>query len=326
MLRLPVFQYHQPATAAEAVALKQEHGPRARFVAGGTDLYPNMKRRHQMAAEVISLAGVPELHGICGDGADGSLTIGAMTTLSEIEQHAQLREQYPAFVTAVSLISSPLLRNMGTIGGNLLLDTRCTYYNQTEEWRASIDFCMKEKGPICWVAPGAPRCYAVQSSDSVPLLQAIGASVKLLGPKGEREVPMDQLYQDDGIDYLTKQADELLVALRLPKLGSWKASYRKLRRRGSIDFPVLGVGAWLDLDGDTIKDARVRLGGMASMAMQADKSEEMLRGQRATPELLAEAAQAAFKPSRPMDNTDSEVAYRKKVAPVYVRRALEDCM
>ncbi len=326
MLRLPTFNYHRPRTATEAVAIVAEHGPNARFVAGGTDLYPNMKRRHQNAAEVVSLAHIEDLQGIDGDGADGSLSIGTMATLREIEQHQKILEQYPAVAQAVALISSPLLRNMGTIGGNLLLDTRCNYYNQTEEWRESIDFCMKERGPICWVAPGSPRCYAVQSSDSVPLLCAIGAEVTFLSIDGERRVKLDDLYKNDGIDYVTKQPGELLTRLHLPATGSWKASYRKLRRRGSIDFPILGVGAWVQMDGPNIAAAKVRIGGVASMPVHATDTEAALVGKPPTDEVLREAAQLSYKPSRTMDNTDSEVLYRKKMTPIWVRRALEDCV
>jgi 4-hydroxybenzoyl-CoA reductase subunit beta len=326
MLRLPTFQYHRPTTAKAAVDLIREHGPSARFVAGGTDLYPNMKRRHQSAEHLVSLADVDDLHGIDGDGADGSLSVGAMTTLREIEDHPKIQSQYLGFATAVGLISSPLLRNMGTIGGNLLLDTRCSYYNQTEEWRDAIDFCMKERGPICWVAPSSPRCWAVQSSDAVPLLCAIGAEVSLLSVDGERRVAMDALYHDDGIDYTSKRPDELLTRVHLPKLGTWKSDYRKLRRRGSIDFPVLGVGACVDMDGEVIASARIRIGGVGSYPVVASETEAALVGQRPSMELLREAAQLSFKPSRTMDNTDSEVIYRKKMTPIYVRRTLAGCL
>ncbi|MCA8956560.1 MAG: FAD binding domain-containing protein [Planctomycetes bacterium] len=326
MLRLPTFRYHRPRTAAEAVRILAESGPKARFVAGGTDLYPNMKRRHQSAEHLISLARVEELRGIDGDGPAGTCTIGAMTTLREIERDPRIGAWYPAFVQAVASVSSPLLRNMGTIGGNLLLDTRCNYYNQTEEWRASIDFCMKERGPICWVAPGSPRCYAVQSSDTVPLLCAIGAEVTLLSPGGERRVAVDDLYRDDGIAYLTKRPDELLTRVHLPASGAWSAAYHKLRRRGSIDFPVLGVGAWVARDGERIADVRVRIGGVGSMPIHATETEAMLRGQPVTEELVRAAAELSFKPARTMDNTDSEVPYRKKMAPIFVRRALSECL
>ncbi len=326
MLRLPTFTYHRPTTAAMAVELIAKYGKAARFVAGGTDLYPNMKRRHQSAEHLISLADVDELHGIDGVGADGSLSIGAMVTLREIEQDAGLQAQYPGLVTAVSLISSPLLRNMGTIGGNLLLDTRCGYYNQTEEWRDSIGYCKKERGPFCWVAPSSPRCWAVQSSDAVPLLCAIGAEVSLLSTAGERRVAMDDLYRDDGIEYTSKRPDELLTRVHLPRVGDWTSGYRKLRRRDSIDFPVLGVGIWLQMAGPVIESARIRIGGIGSYPIPAAATEAALAGQQPSAELLREAAQLSFKPSRTMDNTDSEVLYRKKMTPIYVRRTLEDCL
>jgi 4-hydroxybenzoyl-CoA reductase subunit beta len=162
MLRLPTFTYHRPKTAHDAVAIAKAHGKAAMFVAGGTDLYPNMKRRHQTPTEVISLQDVPGLHGL-EELPDGRVAIGAMAKLSWLEHHPMLRQLYPAFAHAVREISTPLLRNMGTIGGNLLLDTRCTYYDQSHEWRESIDFCMKKDGAICWVAPGSPRCWAVQA-------------------------------------------------------------------------------------------------------------------------------------------------------------------
>jgi CO/xanthine dehydrogenase FAD-binding subunit len=137
---------------------------------------------------------------------------------------------------------------MGTVGGNLLLDTRCNYYDQTYEWRKAIDFCMKKDGKICWVAPSSPRCWAVQSSDLAPVMVALGASVTLMGPKGSRTIPAAALYRNDGIDFLTKQADELLTHIEVPPLQSARADYQKLRRRGAFDFPVLGVAAWVDLD------------------------------------------------------------------------------
>ena len=153
---------------------------------------------------------------------------------------------------------------MGTVGGNLLLDTRCNYYDQNYEWRKAIDFCMKKDGKICWVAPSSPRCWAVQSSDLAPVMVALEATVTLAGPDGTREIPAEALYKDDGMDFLTKQPDELLVSVKVPALGASRASYRKLRRRGSFDFPVLGVAARVTMDGGTVKDARIVLGAVGS--------------------------------------------------------------
>ncbi len=325
MMRLPTFTFHQPASAADAVRIAADHGPEAMYVAGGTDLYPNMKRRHQTPAQVISLANVPELFGVHGDPTTG-VSVGAMTRLSDIEHSATLREAYPAVAEAAALISTPLLRNMGTIGGNLLLDTRCNYYDQSYEWRESVNFCMKCDGDTCWVAPSSPRCWAVQSSDSVPLLCAMDAEATLMSPEGERRIPVRDLYRDDGIEYLTIKKGELLTQVHLPPLNGWKSSYRKLRRRETFDFPVLGVGVCVWRDGEAIVDIRIRIGGAGSYAIPATGAEDMLRGQVPTDELIAEAAQTAYKPARAMDNTDYVAGWRKKMAPIFVARAIADCL
>ena len=325
MLRLPTFTYHRPKTAHDAVAIAMEHGKAAMYVAGGTDLYPNMKRRHQTPTQVISLQDVPGLHTV-DVLADGRVSVGAMVKLTALEHHAHLKAHYGAFAHAVREISTPLLRNMGTIGGNLLLDTRCTYYDQTHEWRESIDFCMKKDGAICWVAPGSPRCWAVQSSDTVPLVCAMEAEVELVGVGGSRTIKAGELYRDDGIQYLTKKPEELLTRLVLPAPKGWKASYLKLRRRDTYDFPVLGVGVCLWMDaGGVITKANVRLGGAGSYAIPAVESEKLLVGQKLTDEVIAAAGSAALKPARTMDNTDLDVYWRRKVAPVYVARALAAC-
>ncbi len=325
MLRLPTFTYHRPQSASEAVRLKREHGQAAMYVAGGTDLYPNMKRRHQTPTEVISLQDLPELHAV-DVLPDGRLRIGAMVRLSTLEHYPHLKAHYPGLQHAIREISTPLLRNMGTIGGNLLLDTRCTYYDQSHEWRESIDFCMKKDGAICWVAPGSPRCWAVQSSDSVPVVCAMEAEVELASHDGARTLKADALYRDDGIEYLTKRPEELLTTITLPAPGAWRASYVKLRRRDTYDFPVLGVGAclWFDERGVVTK-ANVRLGGAGSYAIPATATEDLLVGEPLTDDRIAEAGKAAMKPARTMDNTDLDVYWRRKVAPIYVARALQAC-
>ena len=325
MLRLPKFSYHQPKTIADAVAIKAAHGKDASFVAGGTDLYPNMKRRQQRPPHVIALSRLDELHRVTGDPALG-MTVGAMVTLREIEDSPVMRAHYGAVANAASLVSTPLLRNMGTLGGNLLLDTRCNYYDQTHEWREAINFCMKCDGAICWVAPSSSRCWAVQSSDTVPLLVAMGAEATLVGQGGERRVKLSDLYRDDGIDYLTKQPDELLTQVHLPPSDGWRASYKKLRRRGTFDFPVLGVGVCLRLDGEVVRQVSIRIGGTGSHPMAAVEAEKMLVGQRLTKELIEAAAQTAYKPTRAMDNTDHEALWRKRMAPIFVARAITEAM
>ncbi len=320
MLRLPSFRYLQPTTLAEALAMKADAGPESAYVAGGTDLYPNMKRRHQEPRTVVSLMAIPELSG--SGKREGGSVLGPAVTLTEIAADPEIRVRYNAVATAAELVSTPLLRNMGTLGGNLCLDTRCNYYNQTYEWRKAIDFCMKKDGAICWVAPSSPRCWAVSSSDVAPVMVAIGAEYRLVGPGGERVVPAGRFYANDGIDYLTKQPDEILVEVRLPAPNGWDAVYHKLRRRGSFDFPVLGVGAWVQWDGGRVADARIVLGGVASWPQEVPEAGAALRGTRLEDDAIAAAAAAAYRPSKPMDNTDFDLSWRKQMTRVWVRRAV----
>jgi 4-hydroxybenzoyl-CoA reductase subunit beta len=324
MMRLPHFAYRVPRTADEALAIKAGAPPEAMYVAGGTDLYPNMKRRHQTPPVLVALHAIDEIRGIEWRD-DGGLTIGAATTLTEIAEDVRVQECYPALAATMRLISTPILQNMGTIGGNLLLDTRCNYYDQGYEWRKSIDFCMKRDGKICWVAPASPRCWAVQSADSVPLLIALGATIELAGLEGERTVPVMALYRDDGIQYLTKRRDELLTRIHLPAPNGWRASYRKLRRRGAFDFPVLGVGAWVKLAEDgTVADARIALGGVGSSPEVVAGACEAIVGSRLEDEAIAAAAEAAWKAGRPLDNTDFTISWRKEMIRPFVRRTLAD--
>jgi 4-hydroxybenzoyl-CoA reductase subunit beta len=316
MLRLPSFTYLQPKSLSEALRMKSDAGPNGMFVAGGTDLYPNMKRRHQEPRTVISLMGISELQKLDG------WNVGTCVTLSHLSNLPTF--QHSAIATAARLVSTPLLRNMGTLGGNLCLDTRCNYYNQSYEWRKSIDFCMKKDGHICWVAPSSPRCWAVSSSDVAPVMVAIGAQYRLIGPQGERLVPAGRFYYNDGINYLTKQPDEVLVDVRLPAPDGWDAVYHKLRRRGSFDFPVLGVAAWIRWNGKTVADARIVLGGVASYPQEIPEAAAALRNMTLGAETIAAAAEAAYRPSKPMDNTDFELSWRKQMTRVYVVRALQE--
>jgi 4-hydroxybenzoyl-CoA reductase subunit beta len=249
MMRLPKFSYRVPKAIPDAVKMIAGAGGDASFVAGGTDLYPNMKRRQQTPKTVISVTRLRELHQIRGDAGSG-IIIGSSVSLTEICEHPIINRDYKFMADAARLISTPILRNMGTIGGNLLLDTRCNYYDQNYEWRKGINFCMKKDGDICWVAPSSPKCWAVQSSDLAPVMVAIGAKVKLVSSSGERMLDAADLYNNDGIDYLRKRPDELLAEIHLPPRNGLRAVYKKLRRRGSFDFPVLGVAVALDIDDD----------------------------------------------------------------------------
>lgn len=322
MLRLPPFEYLAPRSINEAVELMVQHGPEAMLVAGGTDLFPNMKRRLFAPKKLIGLRGINDFRILA---ANSGMVIGAGRTLTEINHDPLIAERYPALATAAGLVSTPQLRNMGTIGGNLCLDTRCTYYNQTEPWREASGYCMKKDGHVCWVAPGSSRCWAVSSSDTAPVMIALGASVRLVGPNGERMIPVQALYHNDGMAYLTKAPDEILTSIHLPTAGGVKMVYKKLRRRGSFDFPILGVAVALrQAEDGTVTEANIVLGAVASYPLKAVEAEEFLVGQQLTDEVIEEAAKAAFKPAKPLDNTDMSHPYRKQMVQVYVARALRE--
>ncbi|HLN80541.1 MAG TPA: FAD binding domain-containing protein [Thermoanaerobaculia bacterium] len=322
-MRLPRFRYLSPRTVAEAVAMRADAGPDGAYVAGGTDLYPNMKRRQQTPGVVVGLSRVASLSRVRE--SDGELALGAGLLLSEVENDLRVRARYPGLAHAVSEISTPPLRNMGTLGGNLLLDTRCNYYDQNSEWRKAIDYCMKTNGQqICWVAPGSPKCLAVQSADTVPVLIAMGARAVLTSPQGERELAVEDLYRNDGIEFTTKRPEELLTEVVLPPENGWRASYRKLRRRGSFDFPVLSVGAAVWREGGVVTSARLVLGGVASAPVRLAASESALVGRPMDEDAIRDAAAAAAGPSRPMDNTDFSFLWRKQMTSRFVSLALQD--
>ncbi|HVG29273.1 MAG TPA: FAD binding domain-containing protein [Pyrinomonadaceae bacterium] len=323
-MRLPKFSYLAPRTVADAVKMMGDAGAEGQFVAGGTDLYPNMKRRQQTPKTVISVARVAELNEIAGDGKSG-VRVGAGVSLTELIEHPVVKRDYPMVAAAARTISTPVLRNMGTVGGNLLLDTRCNYYDQNFEWRKGVNFCLKKDGDVCWVAPGSQKCWAVQSADLVPLMVAVGARVRLVSTLGERVVDAAALYQDDGINYLHKRHDELLADVQLPPTNGWRATYKKLRRRGAFDFPVLGVAVRLDVEKDgTVKGAKVILGGIAPAPVEVREAGAALVGGVLDDERMRRAAEACYVKARPLDNTDFVMNWRKQMTKPYVLRALEE--
>ncbi len=322
MLRLPPFRYLAPRGLDEAAQMLAQEGEQAMLVAGGTDLYPNMKRRQFTPPVLIGLRAIPALRSISGSPGQG-MRIGAGVTLSTLAAHALILQHYPALATAAGSVSTPQLRNAGTIGGNLLLDTRCNYYNQTEFWRHSIGYCMKKDGDVCLVAPGSPRCWAISSADTAPVLVSLGAQVRLVSVRGERVLPVRELFRDDGMDPYTKAADEILTEVILPPADGWRSVYLKLRRRGSFDFPLLGVAVALRFAADgTVADARITLGAVASHPVEASEAAAQLVGQSLSSELIDAVAVAASRRSKPLDNADLTINYRKQVTPVFVRRAL----
>jgi 4-hydroxybenzoyl-CoA reductase subunit beta len=321
MMRLPWFRFEAPSSIDEAVRVLAAEGPDAMVIGGGTDLLPNMKRRQQVPRTLVSLRNVAAMKTV----ANGrGLVLGGGLTLTEVIRLDAVRERYRGLWQAASQVATVHLRNMGTLGGNLCLDTRCNYYDQNYEWRKAINFCMKKDGEICWVATASKRCVAVSSTDCAPMLIALNAKVRLESKDGEREVPLNDLYNNDGIDYLTRRPDEILTEVMLPDAAAWKSSYWKLRRRGAFDFPVLGVAAAVKLARDgTVEEARIALGAVSSQPFLTNAG-ELLSGKPLTDDVIAEAGTKVASRAKPVDNTDYDVYWRKHVVPEFVGYALKE--
>jgi len=298
--------------------------PGSMFIAGGTDLVPNLKRRQFDVSTLISLNALPAGAAVDGEATRG-LDIRAGATLDELAAHPALDGPYRALAQACALVSTPQVRVMGTLGGNLLVDPRCNYYNQTYSWRKAVGFCMKKDGEICLVARSSPRCWAVSSSDSAPVALALNAQVTLHGAEGTRRIPAARLYQDDGIDYTSKRRDEVITTIHLPAVeGRVTSAYWKLRRRPSFDFPILGVAVAITWDDGMVRQARGALGAVGSQPVDITTLLQALNGTRPDGEAIADVAEAADKPSRPLDNTDLSHYWRKRMTKVYIERALRE--
>jgi len=323
MMRLPLFEFRAPGTVAEAVRILDGEGPKAMPLAGGTDLLPNMKRRQQVPKTLMSLGHIEELQRV--ELSDLGSRLGACVTLSQIAAEPRFRNGLTALAQAASSVATPQIRNMATLGGNLCLDTRCNYYDQNYEWRKSIGFCLKKDGDICWVAPGSAKCMAVSSTDTAPALLALGARVRLVSRTGEREVPLSEFYQNDGIHYIKRQPSELLTDVLLDSSEGWRSTYWKLRRRGSFDFPVLSVAAAVLLSSKGIVvEARIVVGSVACLPLLAGEAARSLAGRLLDEESIAQAATLAARIAKPLDNTDFDMTWRKRVGAEFVTCALRE--
>jgi len=323
MMRLPLFEFRAPSTIEEAARILDGEGSKTVPIAGGTDLLPNMKRRQQVPRTLMSLRYIEDLRHI--ELVHSTARLGACVTLADIAADTRFRNGLTALAQAASLVATPQIRNMATLGGNLCLDTRCNYYDQNYEWRKAINFCLKKDGDTCWVAPGSPKCVAVSSTDTAPALIALGARVRLVSRSEEREVLLADLYNNDGMDYIKRKPNDILAEVLLDSMHGWKSTYWKLRRRGSFDFPVLSVAAAARISGGgVVEDARIVIGSAASRPLVAAEAAKSLVGRALNPDSIAEAAALAARIAKPLDNTDFDMSWRKKVTGEIVTCALRE--
>ncbi len=320
MLRMPEFAYHHPASAEEAVALYASL-EEPMYVAGGTDLLPNLKHKLFSPKNIIGLSGLPKPQVHIGQDTiaiDGGLSLHALAT------HAELRELVEPLCEAAGLVAGPQIRRMGTLGGNVLLDTRCLYYNQSEFWREALGYCLKKDGTWCHVVGGPKTCVAAQSSDTVPVLLAMDASIVLLNPSGEREIKLRDLYQFNGMDHLKIEKGELLTSVRIPRPAKgFRGAYKKLRTRGSIDFPQLSVAVWGRWDGDSVEELEIVVGAV-NPKPKPIKGLQAFLGGALTAEKRGEIAALVQKQTRPQASIQGDVNWRRAMANIFVSRALRD--
>lgn len=322
MLRLPSFEYETPHTLDEAAGMLARAGPDAALMSGGTDLLPRMKRRQRTPAVVIGLRGLRELREIRVT-AEGDLRIGAGCALAEVAGAAAVRARYPALAQALACIASPTIRQMGTLGGNLCLETRCRCFDLPAHTREALGHCLKDGGPICLIAPRSPRCWAVAASDAAPVLIALGARVRLVTAREARVLPLEAMYRDDGLRSLTLEAGEILAEILLPPPDGVRATYYKARVRGAIDFAAAGVAVAVRRDpGGTVAGARIVLGAVASAPVVAEAAARVLIGRRMDAQVVREAATAAGRAVKPLENADLSAAWRKQMVAVATVRAL----
>jgi 4-hydroxybenzoyl-CoA reductase subunit beta len=324
VLRLPPFRYHRPRSLVEALALLGEHAGDVMPVAGGTDLVPNMKHRLFEPGHLVALKGLAELRGFRE--LDCHLEIGAAETLTAVASHALVRRHFPSLADAAAHVAGPQLRNAGTVGGNVCLDTRCTYYNQTAFWRQALGYCLKKDGEVCHVTRVGKKCVAAHSADTPPVLMTLGASVVVAGPEGEREVTVADFFVADGIRNTRLAPGELVTRIRIPlPPAGLRSGYAKLRQRKAIDFPLLTVAVAARVDeGERVLDLRGVVTALGSRPREFSGWQELARGRRLDDgDVLDALAQRAHQQCHPLENITVDPEWRRAMVPVFVRRALE---
>ena len=325
MLRLHPFEYHRPGSVDEAAALLAEFGPDGMSIAGGTDLMPNMKHRLFTPSHLVSLNGIAAMRGIeVVDGAAGAfLRIGALETLADVAASPLVRRWFAALAEAAGLVAGPQLRNMGTIGGNVCLDTRCTYYNQTEFWRGALGYCLKKDGDVCHVTKVGRKCVAAHSADTPAALIALGATLVLAGADGVRDVSAEAFFVADGIWNTVRAPGEIVTEIRVP-LGAGRSAYRKLRQRRSIDFPLLSVAVACEGRPDgTVRRLRGVVSALGARPRVLTGWDAIARGEALDGAVIEALAERAHAQCRPLENMIVDAEWRRAMVRVEVRRALE---
>ena len=320
MLTLPRFEWIEPASLEELLAHLAEHGRESLIVAGGTDAVPNLKHRLHEPRYVVFIRKLRELD-FARSQPDG-LHLGPLLTLSALARHETVRRDFPSLAKAAGLVAGPQLRNMGTLGGNLCLDTRCTYYNQTWFWRQALGFCLKKEGTLCHVVPQGRRCVAAHSSDVAPVLISLGAEVEIAGGSGRRTLTAEDFFVPDGVHNNVLAPGDVVTRVFVPAASrGLKAGYQKLRPREAIDFPMLSVAFAARVNG-ACQGARLVVSAIAAKPRTITGVDDAVRGKPLSEDTAAALADLAHRQCHPIINVPYDHEYRRRMVPVFVRRAV----
>jgi 4-hydroxybenzoyl-CoA reductase subunit beta len=321
-LSLPQFKLLRPRSIEEAVGYLAKHSGGLRILAGGTDLIPSMRQKLFEPEYVLDLRGIRGIKGVTPL-ADGGAEIGAATSLRQIERSDFLRRHYPVLTEAAATVASPVLRNMGTVGGNICLDTRCLWYNQSLTWRKGCGFCIKKDGDLCHVAPGGTKCWAVFSADTPPALLCLNAEIEIVGANGIRRVPLHDFYTGLGDDYRKLQPNELVTRVFLPASSAdFKGVYRKLRVRGSIDYPLAGVAVAMRRSNGHIEEASVGITAVNPAPLLVKGVSELLVGNVMDEALAESVGDLAARTAKPLTTSALTPEYRREMIRVFTKRAV----
>ncbi len=321
MLRLPEYRYHRPRTVREAAALLAEHAGDALPIAGGTDLVPNLKHRLFTPSHLVALKGIEALRGI--EEREGAVWLGATETLDAVSRSPLVASRLPSLAEAAGRVAGPQLRRMGTIGGNLCLDTRCTYYNQTHFWRSALGFCLKKDGDVCHVTKVGRKCVAAHSADTPPVLMTLEAVARVEGPGGTREIPLAEYFVADGVWNEQRRPDEIVTGIRVPlPAPGVRTAFVKLRQRNAIDFPLLNVAVAAEMEGDVVVALRVVVSALGARPRALRGVDEIVAGERLSDDVIEAVAERAYQQCHPLTNIVIDAGWRRAMVPVHVRRAL----